>query len=118
MARIISHYTLKDDKTESVIKLPRKHDHIVKVAIFENDETLIPNGEPEPVDEPMYESEPEPLPEPEVVVEEEISVIEELVIPEEPIEPVLQLIRNGDGIVIGIEVQCSCGEKIIIKMEY
>ena len=116
MARIISHYTLKDDKTESVIKLPRKHDHIVKTVVFENSETMIPNGEPEPVVEPIGEPEPDMVPE--IVVEEVISVVEEVIIPEEPKEPVLQLIRNGDGIVIGIEVLCGCGEKIIIKMEY
>ena len=116
MARIISHYTLMDDKSESVVNLPRRHDHIVKVPIVENGETLIPSGEPEPA--PVPESVYEPEPEPEIVVEEEISVEEEVLVPEEPKEPVLQLVRNGDGIVIGIEVLCGCGEKIIIKMEY
>ena len=116
MARIISHYTLKEDNSESVVNLPRRPDHIVKVPIIENGETLIPSGEPEPGPESVVE--PEPVEEPEIAIEEVINVVEETIVPEEPKEPVLQLIRNGDGIVIGIEVLCGCGEKIIIKMEY
>ena len=33
-------------------------------------------------------------------------------------EPKLQLIRNNEGVVVGIEVLCTCGEKILIKMDY
>jgi len=33
-------------------------------------------------------------------------------------EPKLQLTRNNEGVVVGIEVQCTCGEKILIKMDY
>jgi len=33
-------------------------------------------------------------------------------------EPVLKLNRNHEGIVLSIEVQCTCGEKIIIKLDY
>ena len=33
-------------------------------------------------------------------------------------EPKLQLTRNNEGVVVGIEVLCTCGEKILIKMDY
>lgn len=33
-------------------------------------------------------------------------------------EPILKLNRNNEGVVLSIEVQCTCGEKMIIKMEY
>jgi len=33
-------------------------------------------------------------------------------------EPKLQLTRNSEGIVVGIEVLCTCGEKILIKLDY
>lgn len=33
-------------------------------------------------------------------------------------EPKLQLTRNNEGVVVGIEVQCVCGEKILIKLDY
>jgi len=33
-------------------------------------------------------------------------------------EPVLQLTRNIEGVVVGVEVSCTCGEKILIKMDY
>lgn len=33
-------------------------------------------------------------------------------------EPILHLNRNNEGIVLSIEVQCTCGEKIIIKLDY
>ena len=35
-----------------------------------------------------------------------------------PKEPKLQLTRNNEGVVVGIEVQCTCGETILIKMDY
>ncbi len=38
--------------------------------------------------------------------------------PHQPIEPVLHLNRNQEGIVLSIEVQCTCGEKILIKLDY
>ncbi len=33
-------------------------------------------------------------------------------------EPMLHLNRNNEGIVLSIEVQCTCGERIIIKLDY
>ncbi|MCK9330724.1 MAG: hypothetical protein PHY08_00715 [Candidatus Cloacimonetes bacterium] len=33
-------------------------------------------------------------------------------------EPILKLSRNSEGVVVGIEVQCTCGETILIKMDY
>ena len=33
-------------------------------------------------------------------------------------EPKLQLTRNNEGVVVGIEVLCTCGEKILVKMDY
>ena len=33
-------------------------------------------------------------------------------------EPKLQLMRNSEGIVVGIEVHCTCDEVIMIKMDY
>jgi hypothetical protein len=33
-------------------------------------------------------------------------------------EPKLQLTRNTEGVVVGIEVQCTCGEKILIRLDY
>lgn len=33
-------------------------------------------------------------------------------------EPRLNLTRNNEGVVVGIEVQCVCGEKILIKLDY
>jgi len=33
-------------------------------------------------------------------------------------EPKLQLTRNNEGVVVGIEVSCACGDKILIKMDY
>jgi hypothetical protein len=35
-----------------------------------------------------------------------------------PKEPKLHLTRNNEGVVVGIEVLCVCGEKILIKMDY
>ena len=118
MARIISNYTLKEDNTGGDQKPRRNLDHIIKIPVIQGGEVLIPNGEPEPEPEPKIEPEIEIVVEDEAIIEEIIPVVEDIIVPEEPKEPVLQLIRNGDGIVIGIEVQCGCGEKIIIKMEY
>lgn len=33
-------------------------------------------------------------------------------------EPIIHLNRNNEGIVLSIEVHCSCGEKILIKLDY
>jgi len=33
-------------------------------------------------------------------------------------EPKLQLTRNSEGVIIGIEVLCTCGEKILIRLDY
>lgn len=33
-------------------------------------------------------------------------------------EPIIHLNRNNEGIVLSIEVHCTCGEKIIIKLDY
>ena len=33
-------------------------------------------------------------------------------------EPKLQLMKNTEGVVVGIEVHCTCGEKILIRLDY
>ena len=33
-------------------------------------------------------------------------------------EPRLQLMKNTEGVVVGIEVHCKCGEKILIRLDY
>lgn len=38
--------------------------------------------------------------------------------PHQLTEPVLHLNRNQEGVVLSIEVQCTCGEKILIKLDY
>ena len=38
--------------------------------------------------------------------------------PPEPTEPTLKLMRNQEGVVIAIELKCTCGEQMLIKMDY
>jgi len=89
MSKIISNYSVTKDE------LAKDETHhsataIIKIPVFRNEEKKIE----------AFDIKPQ---------------IEE---PKEPKEPKLQLTRNKEGIVIGIEVQCSCGETILIKMDY
>ena len=92
MNNIISSYSISkenDEDQEHPVTVP-----IIKIPIFKNEEKKIEVFEVQPKEEE--------------VIEEEKPVI----------EPKLQLTRNNEGVVIGIEVQCSCGETILIKMDY
>ncbi|HOD54252.1 MAG TPA: hypothetical protein PKJ08_06985 [Candidatus Cloacimonadota bacterium] len=53
-----------------------------------------------------------------IVDEKNISIRTESNTANKITEPVLQLNRNHEGIVLSIEVQCTCGERIIIKLDY
>jgi len=33
-------------------------------------------------------------------------------------EPKLHLMKNSEGVVVGIEVHCICGQKILIRLDY
>ena len=33
-------------------------------------------------------------------------------------EPKLQIFKNTEGVVVGLEVLCTCGEKILIRLDY
>jgi len=90
MKKIITSYNIVDGDYVAGVDDERTIDNIIKIPVVSVEETVIEN-KPE---------EPPPEPEP------------------EPKETVLQLFRNNEGIVVGIEVQCTCGEKILIKMEY
>jgi hypothetical protein len=103
MGKVVSNWTLDESNVKNVDDQPRKINSIVRNTIIDPEEKVIQNFTPK-----------------KSVLEAKISEAAE-VVPEkkiEPIEPLLQLIRNNEGIVIGIEVQCGCGEKIMIKMEY
>jgi len=90
MGKIISNYSIVDNLQSTTDDDEKSLDNIIKIPVISPEETVIV-AQPEP---------PPPEPEP------------------APRETILQLIRNNEGIVTGIEVQCSCGEKILIKMEY
>ncbi|HPY96983.1 MAG TPA: hypothetical protein PL063_07195 [Candidatus Cloacimonadota bacterium] len=53
-----------------------------------------------------------------IVDEQKVSINTESDVKMRSDEPVLKLNRNQEGVVLSIEVQCKCGEKIIIKMDY
>jgi hypothetical protein len=103
MSKILSNWTLDDENVKSIEEQQKTINPIVRNTVIESGERLIQKHTP-----------------PKPIVETQITETTE-VVPEkknEPTEPLLQLIRNNEGIVIGIEVQCGCGEKIMIKMEY
>ena len=89
--KIITNYHILNEGEETKEQVFKSIDPIVKIPIYNNEVKQI---------EPM------------VIIEEEEEE-EEIVL-----EPTLQLTRNTEGIVVGIEVQCTCGEKILIKMDY
>jgi len=106
MQKIISHYEIEEtddvnehryQEAESIIKIPIFKNEEKRIEVFEK-KTSIEETEAEEIEAEAEPEEPPP--------------------PPEPVEPVLKLIRNEDGIVLGIEVHCGCGEKILIKMEY
>ena len=90
MSKIISYYSVATEEEETDEKKYQEAAPIIKVPIFKNEEKKIETMDLIPP--------PPELPEPK--------------------EPKLQLTRNNEGVVIGIEVQCSCGETILIKMDY
>jgi len=53
-----------------------------------------------------------------IVDEKKISIKTESTSANKITEPVLHLNRNHEGIVLSIEVRCTCGERIIIKLDY
>jgi hypothetical protein len=52
------------------------------------------------------------------IIEEEPTEIEQKELFPKATEPKLQLTRNDEGIVVGIEVECTCGEKMLIRLDY
>jgi len=91
MKKIITNYNIVDDGSYVVENEEKSLEPIIKVPVFNDEEPIIIAQPEEPVEE-----------------------VEDTT----PKETILQLVRNNEGIVIGIEVQCICGEKIWIKMEY
>jgi len=92
MKKIIANYSIVDNPQASTDDDEKSIDNIIKIPVINPEEKVIIT----------QQEEPPPPPPP----------------PPEPKETILQLIRNNEGIVTGIEVQCMCGEKILIKMEY
>jgi len=95
MSKIISNYSISKSN-EKEIDQYHEVAPIIKVPIFQHEDKTIETFEMKPAEQDS-ELEPEP---------------------EEPKEPKLQLRRNIEGIVVGIEVHCACGEMILIKMDY
>ena len=91
MKKIISNYSITVSEDHEA-KEYNEAAPIIKVPIFKTEEKTI---------EAFDMSPPPPPP-----------------TPPEPQEPKLQLKRNIEGIVVGIEVYCSCGENILIKLDY
>jgi len=90
MKKIIANYNIVDSGQIALEDEEKTLDPIIKIPV-------------------INEAEPVIIAQPEEPIEEEDTG---------PKETILQLVRNNEGVVIGIEVQCICGEKIWIKMEY
>jgi hypothetical protein len=115
MKKIIANYTFNSDADSEDLK-HKKLATILKVPDVEPGEKVIKISSDHLRDEqpPVKQS----VPARETVPVETVPIPTVPVVPIEPKEPVLKLIKNNEGIVVGIEVSCGCGEKIMIKMEY
>ena len=104
MQKIITNYeiTATNDPNENKYQ---ETENIIKIPIFKNEEKRIEVFDKKSVEEEKHE-----------IIEEIIRI--EPPLPPEPIDPKLHLIRNNDGVVVGIEVYCSCGRYTLIKVEY
>jgi hypothetical protein len=125
--RIISSYTIAPEI--NIDQEPKSLDTVIKVPVQELDEVFILPQRIIPDVEPVEEiEEPEEVPEEETIEEDLVEepfidipiVVEDI---EDPIlkpldEPILRLTRNNEGVVIGIEVQCRCREKILIRLDF
>jgi hypothetical protein len=121
MAKIVTNFNVRtDNENEESLSYKKLSPIIRKPKIDKDDKVVIGPKKFEEAIPKIIETEDllEPViitveePEPEIFIE---PVIETVI---EKKDPLLQLIRNSDGIVVGIDVQCSCGEHIMIKMEY
>ena len=107
MQKIITNYEITETNDPNEIKY-QETESIIKIPIFKNEDKKIEIFEKKSSNDLTEDLEEE----------EEIVIVEEPPLPPEPIDPKLQLIRNHDGIVVGIEVFCGCGRYTLIKMEY
>ena len=87
--KIITNYKISTS-TEDILEEPKSKEPVIKIPVYNSEDTQIE------------------------VKKDEVEIVEEPKLD----EPILKITRNNEGFVVGIEVQCRCRDKILIRLDF